>query len=418
MRARLLASSSLIAFAAVLVLGLPLALVASRLVRTDAQEAARQEAARVAAALDADLEARRPVTPGRLAALVAQGHRAQLVDARGGRVATTGRLQEPVVVGLAPAADGGSIRVEVPRSEAGQRVGAVWLAIVVLAGLALLAALGLGFLQSRRLARPLEELAGAATRLGGGDFASRAGRHGIPEVDAVAAALDRSAERIGELLEQERSFSANVSHQLRTPLTALRLRLEEIEATTDGDARAEAVAALDQADRLERTVDSLLALARTARAGSTEPLDLATLAHDRVGAWQPAFDEQGRALRVEAAVATVAMATPGGAEQILDVLLENALRHGAGRTTVSLRRGQGLVALAVVDEGPGVASDRAAEIFERSTSGSGGTGLGLALARTLAETDGGRLRLVGTHPAAFELLMPASSNSPDQYTRP
>src|SRR5207244_13327701 len=115
------------------------------------------------------------------------------------------------------------------------------------------------------LARPLERLTVAARRLGQGDFSVRAGRADVPEVDAVAAALNSTAQRLGELVERERTFTTAASHQLRTPLAALRLELQALALRDPG--APELATALAQVDRLETTIETLLSVAHDTRRG-------------------------------------------------------------------------------------------------------------------------------------------------------
>ena len=390
MRRRLLASSLGIALAAVLVLGIPLGVVASHLVHQDARTRLQNEAQRVARAIDADLEAGRLPARRRLAELVPGGHAVLVVDRRGQRVRAGAAAADGIHV-RALAADGASVRVTAPQSEVDERAGGIWLAILVLALAGLGAALALGLLQSRRIAGPLERLAADTARLGRLDFTTRAGRHPMPELQAVAAALDRSAERLAEVVDRERAFSANVSHQLRTPLTALSLRLEALRGAVSDPAQQEEVdAALAQAERLERTVDSLLALARKGRAGHAEPVDAAAIVREHVETWRRTFRERHRRLELDEAGAAPARVTPTAFEQALDVLLENALVHGEGTTRVSVHAGERHAAVRVRDEG----------------SHQEGVGLGLGLARGLIEADGGRVRLVTPSPTTFEILLP------------
>jgi signal transduction histidine kinase len=260
---------------------------------------------------------------------------------------------------------------------------------------------------SKRLAAPLRNLATTSRRLGEGDLSARAEHFGIAEPDAVADALNDSAARIESLVGAEREFSANASHQLRTPLTALRMHLEELSTTADGGAAREEVdAALEQADRLGATITDLLALARRGRTGPRVDADAVELVRGRVEVWRRLFADAGRELTLDAGSDCAARVSPGALAQALDALLDNALHHGAGTSTVTARRGRdGHVRIQVRDEGPGIEPGTERSIFERHVSLRGGTGVGLALARTLVEADGGRLELVAAHPATFEILL-------------
>jgi signal transduction histidine kinase len=296
----------------------------------------------------------------------------------------------------------GAVRAE--RSDAAARRDArhAWLALggaaAVIVVLAALAALALG----RRLVAPLDRLAAAARRLGDGDFAARAPRAGMGELDSVAEALDATAARLDELLTRERSFSADASHQLRTPIAALRLELEAIELRGDGP--PELPTALAQVERLQETVETLLAVARDAP-DPDRAADLAVLADRLQERWTEPLAAAGRPLRI--AVRTpdaVARATPGVIEQILDVLVANALHHGRGTVTVTVRGADRSLALDVADEGPGFSGDPEGAFARRASAGNG-HGIGLALARSLADAEGGRLLVARAGPGPVLTLL-------------
>jgi signal transduction histidine kinase len=267
---------------------------------------------------------------------------------------------------------------------------ATWLAMLALG----IAALGLAALfaswQARRLAAPVDDIVDAAGRLGDGDFTVPTRRSGIAELDRAGAALQVTAGRLGELLQRERSFTAHASHQLRTPLTALRLSLEGALQAPDAASvvmREAMIDAVRQVDRLEETLGQLLALARTG-APEERTLPMAQTLAEIEERWHQVLAERGRRLEINAADLAperVAAATLG---QVLDILVDNACTHGRG--TVEIRVvsvGEG-VTVEVADEGKGVSALPAA----RTIAGNG-HGVGLALARSLVEASGGRLVL-------------------------
>ena len=262
--------------------------------------------------------------------------------------------------------------------------------------------------QARRLARPLEDLEASARRLGEGDFTVRTRRDGVEEIDAVGAALDATATRLDELLARERAFSADASHQLRTPLAGLRLRLEAALERTDTDPRPAIAASLVDADRLEATIDELLALARAGQAASSGPVDLDRLLGELSPEWGARLALHGRDLEVRVEPGTPdALASTAAVRQVLGVLVDNATTHGRGTVTVAVREASGAVAVDVSDEGPGV-QDPEEVLFSREADRRDGHGIGLALARRLAEAEQGRLTLTRVAPPVFTLLLPAA----------
>jgi signal transduction histidine kinase len=280
-------------------------------------------------------------------------------------------------------------------------------------------AVGLALLQARRLSRPLRELAGAADRLGSGDARPLGRRYGVPELDRVAEGLDGSAKRINDLLTAERDFAVDASHQLRTPLTALSMRLEEmIAAADDADVvREEGAAALAQTERLAEVVGQLLGRARRSVAGVPTLASVDDIVAQQVVEWDPAFRRASRKLEVTGEKGLLAYATPGSASQVIATLLDNALVHGAGTVTIRTSQTPRSVVVEVRDEGKGVPPELVPRIFERSVSGTpGGTGLGLSLARTVAAADGGQVVLVRPRPAVFALFLP--HGGPDARDEP
>ena len=283
-----------------------------------------------------------------------------------------------------------------------------YVGIVIAVGLvAVFAGVSIAIWQSNRLVAPLVYLAASAEQLGSGQVRPRMERTKIEEIDQVADELSRSADRMAARLAGERQFAADASHQLRTPLTALTMRLEEIaSATTQDEVREAAEKSLAQVERLVGVVDDVLGRSRRSLGPDTELVVLSEVLDQQREEWQQPFDAAGRHLDIRDSNATV-FASPGGLSQVLATLLENSLHHGAGTTTVAAR-GSGAnhaIVIEVVDEGEGVPEGLAPRIFEREVTGGRGTGLGLALARDLVTANGGRLELSQRAPAAFAVFL-------------
>jgi signal transduction histidine kinase len=290
-----------------------------------------------------------------------------------------------------------------------------WTAVAVIAGIGVLAvavAVAVGSWQSRRFTTLMALLAERAETLGSGRARPAQKPSGIAEVDRVWELLNRSGDRIDRLIAAERQFASDASHQLRTPLTALSMRLEEIVQADDPRiVREEARSALAQVERLVAVVEHLLDSVRdnNLRAGPV-PLDHVVL--QQVVEWEPAFGAVNRRIVATGTRGLVALATHNGLSQVLATLLENSLTHGGGKVTVSTRSTGISLVVEVTDEGPGVPPELGARIFERAVSGRRSTGLGLAVARELAESEGGRLELVQQKPPVFALFLSAAGAGP------
>jgi signal transduction histidine kinase len=298
--------------------------------------------------------------------------------------------EDPVSEAL-PFGPGGMITMEEPRAVLlGQQV-QVTFAVLLLVVLSVATGTVVATLTARRLALPLRDVADRAARLGAGDFRAAPARHGIPELDRVSDVLDTSATALAELVQRERALVGDVSHQLRSRLTALQLRLDELSTHPDESARTEALAALEQAEKLSAVLDEL-------RDG------LAAVVEE----WRPVFRTAGRAFKVRLPEGMLARVTPARIREAVGVLLDNALRHGGGTVVLAARAGEKSLVVDVTDAGEGIPGELVPHVFERGVSVGSSTGIGLALARALVEADGGRLELSRARPPTFSIFLPAA----------
>ena len=275
-----------------------------------------------------------------------------------------------------------AVRRAVRRSTAGLLlVGVIVLALGLLAGGAI----------AGQVVRPIRRMRAAAARVAAGDLDTRVALEGSTEERSLARSFNDMTDRIRDMLGRQQAFVADASHQLRTPLAALRLRLEEAEAAGVSPEAAEELAAGErEVDRIAQLVDELLVLSSAGEPDtSAEPIDLAAAASSAHRRWEPLAREQGRRVVLADPQAPVVVTSArADVDRALDALVENALRYAPAGSTVELRAvGE---TIEVLDEGPGMAAGETEAVFERFHRGAagrrtpGGTGLGLTIARTLA----------------------------------
>lgn len=229
---------------------------------------------------------------------------------------------------------------------------------------------------------------------------------GVPEVDSIGRILERNQLSLSRALSAERSFAADASHQLRTPLAALLLRLEEIGHTEDlGEAKAEARVAISQTERLASVVDDLLHRTRAGHADGGRSVSLDTVLSVLEQEWHPSFQAQGRMVDVSSERAMIVRASASAMSQVLNTLVENSLQHGGGTVFISARRSGPSALIQVSDEGDGIPVDLARTVFDRAVTTGQGTGLGLSVARERAEAFGGRLELDDPATARFSFYV-------------
>src|SRR5215467_6289953 len=281
------------------------------------------------------------------------------------------------------------IRVFVPNAVLRQGVARAWLLLVGL-GLGLLAvSVVVADQLARSLVRPIANLAQASDLLATGDLTARATVAGPPEVRRAGSGLNRLAARIGDLLAHERETVADLSHRLRTPLTALRIDAESLRDV------GEMTQLTADVDAVERTVNEIIRAARRPTDGVGALCDASMVINERAAFWQPLAEDQERPMMVEVAAGPVLVnVSSEDLAACTDVLLENVFSHtaeGAAFTVRLSRRAGGGAWLVVADDGPGFPG---ADATERGRSGGGSTGLGLDIARRIAEASGGSL-LIG-----------------------
>ncbi len=406
-----------------LLMGIPGAAASSYLVWAADQEGAEARVEAVVRTIDRRIANEDPVDEHLIAFLLSP----ESLNLGEASSAITTRVTGPLFIGETPkgpthivrisSPSGTAIKTEISAIPSLKRVAAVCGLFIAGMGICLLVGLALARSFSRRLSAPLIYLAAQAEQIGSGQVRAQLKPSGIEEIDLVQEELVRTGERMAGRLAAERQFAADASHQLRTPLTALSMRLEEIELiSTEEEVQEEARTCLEQVERLTGVVADLLD-ANARSAGQTEAIHILEAFNTQREEWEEAFEKAGRQLAFTDEAALPVLADGPKLSQVLATLIENSLRYGNGATRVVARKSANSrgVVIEVCDEGEGVADDLAPDIFEKGVSGHGSTGIGLALARDLAGAMGGRLELTSNHPPVFTLSLAAipASFDPD-----
>ncbi|MFD3931981.1 sensor histidine kinase [Streptomyces sp. NPDC058614] len=409
---QLIVSYVLLVAVALTAFTVPVAFTLTAQLRGDTEESVRREARTMAllladgdaasrAALTRMSEAYAAETPGTVAVLPASA------TASAGK--TTAHWGDGALKVTVPAvADGGrtvgAIQVTYPTSDLTSRLWRIWGFRAILAVGVLAVAAGLGAIVARRLTRPLRQLNEMASRFGDGDLTARSPVTGPPETQQLARTLNSGAERLDILIDSQRIFVADASHQLRTPLTALRLSLDNIaDGADDFFVREDVEQATAEVVRMSRLVNGLLVLARAeAKVSAAEALPLRELVEERLSVWRPAAEERGVTIALEGEFGgrPAVLASPGHLDQVLDNVLSNALEVSPDGTTITVRVSVDAdsVELSVLDQGPGMSDADKSRAFDRFWRGQGltgrsGSGLGLAIVKQLVTDDGGTVAL-------------------------
>ena len=445
LRTRLVASFAYVLLVVIVALTVPLAIVMRDRARSELEALTRTNAQTIAAflnrdTLDDDPRVRRALARDvrRYAAEIGIGSRIVVLDASGTvmadsdgedmgeNFATPGRPevaralasevtaevrrseeeQGDIAVAAAPVIDEGElvgvVRISRDVQTVGENVGRATAAIVAVSLGGLVAGLALAVAIARSLARPLSRLATAARLLGAGELSARAGKlEGGTEVDELAGSFDQMAGRVERNVRAQREFVANASHQLRTPLTGIKLRLEAAIAGTADEAVGDQLRAADkEVDRLAQIIERLMMMASQIEEGRVPHVDLGDAVARALLRWRERASQASTTLlgvEADAEAPVPALADADDLDQVLDVLIDNALTHAPGRVEVSVSADGGRATVSVADHGPGIPAEEVARVTERFFRGrgalAGGSGLGLAIARELAERWGGGIEI-------------------------
>lgn len=297
----------------------------------------------------------------------------------------------------------GAVRLTFPAQVVADAANAKLTGLSLVALTTVLGAGAIGWIFARSVTRRLRRLTELTEQFAEGDLLARAEeRTGPPELRSLSRSFNAMAERIASARDQQRRFAADASHQLRTPLTALRLRLEragELSADSPEGSKERIDAAVIEVDRLETLVEGLLLLSRgEGSALSLAPVDIALIASERVEQWQPLGVERGVTIQYSGPKTATVLASAAAAEQIIDNFLDNALSVSpvGGEIAVHVARDSHGATVHIFDQGPGLPSADLARAFDRFWRGrddSSGTGLGLAIVSQLADVGGAKVRL-------------------------
>lgn len=458
-RARLLLAAFYLSTAVVLALAIPLALTVERRADSDYEAAVLGDAAILAARVSDLVVAAggRGSAPPRLDRIVAESARAReqrvvVTDAAGkivadsdgaarlgafyatlerpefraalfqGRIDTRTRfsdtLGEDLLLVTVPVVDRervvGAVRLSAGTRAIETQVRESWLRLALLGAVVIVAGVLVAWLLELPLGRQIRRLAEASTRLGQGELAARVPEEGPTELRVLAGSFNQMAVDLEGSIEAQREFIGNASHQLRTPLTGLRLRLEAIKGE-GGPAGEQAAKAEAELDRLATLVDDLLALAQATAVDSTAgPVDLGVLAREAVGRWRESAAASGKRLELQARGYPQVWANREDIAHVLDNLIDNALRYSPPGTEVRVETDvrEGSAWLAVADTGPGISPEDRLRVFERFYRGAHGrqtgrgTGLGLAIVEEHVRRWGGEIRLVDAPGTRVEASFP------------
>lgn len=408
MRRRILLAILLAVAVTACALGVPLGYTAMQMVENLTESNLSSAVQSLATSINQDLDSGRRPDLGQLIAIAPPGGQITLVLPGQSPARIGPDVGQDAITQSAQVARRGTVELAEPAGPMRRLQAEVAVFVLLLVVLSISTGTVVATVTARRLTEPMRHVADRAIRLGAGDFRPDGSRYGVAELDLVADALDTSASALALLVQRERELVGDVSHQLRSRLTALQLRLETLAVAANQETAEDATAALDQAERLAQVLDELLAAASAARAAEAQPINLALRLPTMVAEWRELLRANGRTLRLRVPEGLLARATPGRLRESLGVLLENSLKYGTGTVQVAARRGDGMVLIEVSDAGPGVPDELAAHVFERGVSGGGSTGVGLALARALVDADGGRLELAVLRPPTFALFLPVA----------
>lgn len=446
---RITASFLAVLVAVVIVIIVPLGLVLSSRERHDFAASARVSAGAVATIMEERLgDPRNGGEPPLRRVRVTAGDGLVVLDGRGvpllsegrhvdkGLVATAvaGRQSHPddLVVAIAPVGDpdhrDGTVVLIRDSGPLEHRLFVLWSGLAVAALLAMAAGAVVAAGLARWITRPLLDLQRTAVRVGHGDLAVGVDEDsGPPEVRALAATIAQMARRIGSLLHSHRVMTADVSHQLRTPLSALRLRLELLADEAPPSLQAELHDALRETARLSRLTNGLLRVARAeAQVARPEPIDVGAVVSERAEAWRALADDRDVSVAVQIDHAPHAWIGPDHLDQVLDNLIANSLDavQSGGHLTLRVHPHGEYVRLQVCDDGPGMPESRREAAFSRYASDQttpSTNGLGLAIVARLVATDRGNCRLEPTAggglTAVVDLPAEPSTSTRDQPVR-